>query len=127
MKKVTVVLGTILSLFSLFYYTVHYYQDGELVLRWDNFYSWIAFVVVTSTLLLVGLFTLFGVESIKVKYENLESQNLELKEMISKLTDKTIVFASKSEDDHDEIYEMVLNSRELMIDIAQKNNSEENS
>lgn len=112
MKKVItnvvfVVIMTVVSIFSLSYYTLKFYPQHESLLLWA-----ILMTIIVVTLLL-GIYNAYNLNIVK-------KQNKELCETM-------LTMMHKSEKQRDEILESVFNSRDITIDtynILQKSKGE---
>jgi len=106
MKRIATIIFTIMSLFSLIYYTTQYYLNGELILKEDGIILWTILMTVIIVTLMLGV-------NNSNKLNKLEKQNEELIKLVKN-------FSINQDENCDEILETVRNARSVSFDILSK-------
>lgn len=106
MKKITTYLFSIISIFSLIYFTVKYYFDGALIFSNNNILVYTILISIILLTLILGIVNNRELNTIK-------QQNVDLIGLISKLI-------NSHDEKCEELLITMLNSREIELDIYNK-------
>jgi len=113
MKIVRNFILTIISLFSIIYYTSVFYFNGKLILEKDGILLWTILMTVIIITLIIGLFNSREIMLNRKQMMILVEQNEKLIYLVENLSDK-------QDNDSDEIIETIRNSRSVSLDILNK-------
>lgn len=103
MKKIMTYIFSIISIFSLVYFTVKYYCDSVLVFGESNIIGWTVLIFIILATLIVGIVN-------NKELNTLKSQNTELVSIVNKLLER-------QDEVCDELLVTLQNSREISLDI----------
>jgi len=106
MKKLTTYLCSIISIFSLIYFTVKYYFNGELFFGEKSVLLWTILIFIILSTLILGIVNNQELQTIK-------RNNVDLINLVLKLVDS-------HEDKCEELLTTLLNSRDIELDIYNK-------
>lgn len=113
MKKIATYLGSVISILSLAYFSVVYYDKGEI--KFDAYFTRIALllVLIMTISLLVGISNKYKLDKVIKQNEVLIVKNDELVNLVKELY-------KQNDNNHDEVLHVMQNSREISLDVYNK-------